>query len=151
MRRFALAAALLALATPALATEGEKKKPELQAVELSPVGLPIVWKGRLVNYVFTSVRVNLAPNVDAGKERVKEPYYRDALVRAGHRTPFVDAHDLTRVNEAAIRQAMLPLAVAIAGPRAVTGVVITAQQPQRRSGLPKLDGGAPAPARPPIP
>lgn len=154
MRRLAPVLACLLLAGPALAAEkkeGGDKKLELQAVEVSPVGLPIVYKGRLVNYVFTTVRIDLLPGVTVAKEQQREPYYRDALVRLAHRTPFVDPKDLTRIDEAALRTAFLRDAGAIAGPRVIKAVVIVSQQPQRRTGLPKLDGVAPPIARPIIP
>jgi hypothetical protein len=66
-----------------------------QYVDLSPVALPIVLNGRLINYVFVQVRINLTPSADAPKIREKEPWFRDALVRAGHRTPFTKATDYT--------------------------------------------------------
>ena len=51
--------------------------------------MPIVVDGQLVNYVFVYVRLNLTSGANATRLREKEPFFRDALVRAGHRTPFV--------------------------------------------------------------
>lgn len=53
-----------------------------QYVDLSPVPLPIVVNGRLVNYVFVYMRINLTPAADTPHWRDKEPYFRDALVRS---------------------------------------------------------------------
>ncbi len=41
-----------------------------------------------MNYVFVIVRINLTTTANAAQLREKEPFFRDALVRAGHRTPF---------------------------------------------------------------
>ena len=92
MRASSLLAAVLILAPAAVrAGEATKAAPASQhAIDISTVALPIVWQGRVVNYVFTGVRVNLVPSADAMRLRTeKEPFLRDALVRAGHRTPFV--------------------------------------------------------------
>ncbi len=134
--RHLLAAAVLALAAgPAMAGEGGKPMVG-QYVDLAPVALPIVEGGKLRNYVFVSLRLNLAPSADPTKLREKGPYFRDALVRAGHRRPFTVAGDLTRIDEAALKATMMRECAAIVGP----GVVISVQfssppTPQRRTGL----------------
>jgi hypothetical protein len=135
-RRLILALAALALAGPALASE-EKKEPVHRYVDLATVGLPIVWQGRLVNYVFASVRVNLTPAADPIALTAKEPVFRDALIRAAHRTPFTVASDFTRIDEAALRRAMTAEAGRIAGAKAIAGVQVLKQTPKRRAGLPK--------------
>lgn len=140
-----LAAALL-LASPALAEEG--KKPEgPPTVDLSPVGLPIVWEGRLINYVFVTLHLTVSPKADAAKLREKEPYYRDALVRAAHRTPFVKPWDFIHVDRAALTAVMMRESARIAGPGVITGVQIVDETPQKRTGLPQR----PSPAGPPRP
>ena len=129
--RLLIAAAALAVAGPALAGEAkEGKKEDGQYILLAPVALPIVGKGRLVNYVFVTVRVILTPSANAPKLREKEPYYRDALVRAGHRTPFTMPNDYNRVDEAKLKAQLYRDAVAIAGPGNIAFVQIDSQQPQ---------------------
>src|SRR4051812_22345850 len=96
-RRLILALAVLAIATPtfgggAYAAEKGKEGDEAsnsQDVDIAIVGLPVIIEGRLVYYVFTSVKVILAPNANLSAIRTKEPYFRDALIRAAHRTPFI--------------------------------------------------------------
>lgn len=152
MRRLILslvAAALLA--APAHAAD-EKKKPgkdELQAVDLAAVGLPVVQQGKLVNYVFTYVRLVTAPGADVAKARAKEPYFRDALIRAAHRRPFTDPKDLNHIDESALKAALLPEARRLAGPGVIAAVVVVSQQPQHRLARPAAAG--PAPARAPVP
>ena len=120
-----------------------------QYINISPVAAPIVLNGRLINYIFVTVRLNLAPNVDASRAREREPYYRDALVRAAHRRPFVKPGDYTHIDEPALKAAMMAESARIAGPRFVTSVEIISAQPQKVTGLPRPEG-PPAP-RAPIP
>lgn len=132
-----LAAALVAAPASAASPEGEAKKPEGQYVDLSPAGLPIVHQGRLINYVFVTVRLMLARSANATALREKEPYFRDALVRAAHRRPFTRLDDFTHIDEAALRATLGPEVARIAGRGQVIGMVVTQQTPQRRSGLPR--------------
>src|SRR5258708_39634239 len=137
---------LLSLAAPLLIMAGaahaaEKPKEVGQYVDLQPVAMPLVFDGRLVNYVFVYVRVNLKSGADVIKIREKEPAFRDALVRDGHRTPFTVPGDWQKVDEAKLSAAMIRDASAIAGPDAVSSVVVTSQAPQKRA----------MPPRPPVP
>jgi hypothetical protein len=134
-RRALIAAASLGLiATAAQASEGKKeeKSPVGQYVDLSPVALPIVVDGRLINYVFAYVRINLVTGANSVKLREKEPFFRDALVRAAHRTPFTKASDYSVVDEARLSATMMREAAAITGPGAVKSVVVTSQSPKKR-------------------
>ena len=126
-----LAAPLLILAGNAQAGEDKKSKEVGQYVDLQPVAMPIVVDGRLVNYVFVYVRVNLKSGSDVIKMRAKEPFFRDALVRDAHKTPFVLANDWQKVDEAKLIAAMTRDANAITGPGVVASVVITSQRPQK--------------------
>lgn len=141
-RLLILAAALPILASGAHAAERPKEVG--QYVELEPVALPLVFDGRLVNYVFVYVRINLKSGVDVMRVREKEPAFRDALVRDGHRTPFVVAGDWQKVDEAKLSAAVMRDASAIAGPGAVSSVTVTSQTPQRRAMPPR----PPAPSHP---
>jgi len=135
-RQILAALPLLFVAGPVLASE-EPKKADTQYVDLSPVALPIVVGGRLVNYVFCSLRVNLTPSADAAAIRTKEPRFRDAIVRAGHRTPFTLATDYTKVDEARLKAVLLREAIAIAGAKNILSVTLTSQTPKQRSRLPR--------------
>ena len=134
-RRLILAFAILAFAAPALAAEKKEEGDEDKAnglyVDIAQVGLPIVTGGRLVNYVFASVRLVLAPGSNVQALRAKEPYFRDALVRVGHRTPFTLAKDFTKLDEAALRRALQPEAMRIAGGRGIAAVQVLRQTPQK--------------------
>ncbi|MDO8380152.1 hypothetical protein [Phenylobacterium sp.] len=141
LRRAFLAAATLGLlAGPARASEKPKPsggKAEVgQYVDLAPVALPVVARGVVVNYVFVSVRIQLSAMANTGKLRTREPYFRDALVRAGHRTPFTLATDYTKIDEAKLKASLLREAIAIGGAKDVKGVTVLEQSPKKRTGLP---------------
>jgi len=124
---------LLVLAGSAHAAEKPEKGKEVgQYVDLQPVAMPIVIDGQLVNYVFVYVRVNLKTGADVTKVRDKEPAFRDALVRDGHRTPFVLANDWSKIDEPKLIAVMTRDAAAIAGPGIVASVSVTSQTPQKR-------------------
>ena len=131
LKRLVILAAPLVLLAGSVQAE-EKSKAVGQYVDLQPVPMPIVVGGQLVNYVFVYVRVNLTGGADVSKIREKEPFFRDALVREGHRAPFVVTGDWQKVDEARLCAALLRDARAIAGPGAVASVVVTSQAPQRR-------------------
>jgi hypothetical protein len=133
MRRlFILAACALALAGPAHAAEDAGKGDVGQYVELQPVGLPIVSHDRLVNYVFVYVRINLTSAANAAHWREKEPFFRDALVRAAHRTPFTLPSDLGKIDVPRLTATLAAEAARIAGPGQIRSVVVTQQAPRRR-------------------
>jgi hypothetical protein len=133
-RAFILAAALAAFAGAAQASEAkaEGKGDVGQYVDIQPVGLPIVVDDRLVNYVFVYVRINLTSGASAARWREKEPFFRDALVRAAHRTPFTLASDLTKVDASRLTTTLAVEAARIAGPGQIRSVVVTQQAPLRR-------------------
>ena len=139
LRRLLIALApLLILGQAAHASEGKTPKTDVgQYVELQPLAMPIVIRGDLVNYVFVYVRLNLTSGANATRLRELEPYFRDALVRAGHRTPFVIATDYQKVDEARLTAAMMREATALVGPGQIKSVVVTSQTPSRRVPQPR--------------
>ena len=135
MRRrdlIAASAALSAVAPPALAEDAPSGG---QSLGMPGVGLPIIVDGRLRNYVFVALRLHLGGSATPESMRTKEAYLRDALVRAGHRTPFVVPDDLTRIDAAALSRSLIRSATAIAGRGSVPRVEIVSQAPRRRTGL----------------
>jgi hypothetical protein len=138
LRRAVIAAAPLALVASAVRAEGKKDaEPIGPWVDLLPVGLPVIVEGELVNYVFVYVRINLTRSANTLKLREREPYFRDALVRAAHRTPFILPDDFASLDAAKIAAAMKREAVAIASPKDIAGAVVLRQTPKKRSNLPR--------------
>lgn len=141
LRRALIAAAATLVATAPLAAhaaepKGGDKGDVGQYVDLQPVGLPIVVNRQLVNYVFVYVRINLTSSANVARLREKEPFFRDALVRAGHRTPFTLASDLGAVDVPKLTATLARDAGVIAGPGQIRSVVVTQQAPRRRPRLP---------------
>jgi len=122
-----------------------------QYVDIAPIAAPIVLNGRLINYIFLTVRLDIAPNVDVSKIRDREPFFRDALVRAAYRKPFVKPGDYTHVDEGALTAAVMSDAVRLAGAHVVTRVEILNAQPQRIYGLPTGPATSAPGGRAPIP
>ncbi|HYD28220.1 hypothetical protein [Brevundimonas sp.] len=140
MRRRDLIAASVALpvlAGGAAAHAGDRPAAGA-SLGIAGVGLPIIAGGRIRNYVFVSLRLHLGGAATPESMRPKEAYLRDALVRAGHRTPFTVADDWTRIDAAALSASLMRAAVPIAGRGAVTRVEVISQAPRRRTGV----GGA---------
>lgn len=145
-RAFTISAILLAVATAAGAAEKDAPvKPNGQYVDLAPVALPIVVDGQVINYVFVSTRLQLSATADVIKLRAKEPYFRDALVRAAHKAPFTDPKDYTVVDVPRLQAVLFREASAIAGGKNIKAAVVTAQTPKQRRGLPKPPTSAAAP------
>jgi len=141
LRRRALLAALPAglMAGAALAESQEAG----QFVDLAPVAMPIVVDNRLINYVFVYVRINLTPAANLAAMRDKEPYFRDALVKLGHRTPFTRPDDYTRLDEARLKASLFQAAEALAGPGMIANIqILPGGGPMHRTGLPKPKVGA---------
>jgi hypothetical protein len=130
---FVLAAAIVA---PSFALADTKEAG--QYVDLAPVALPVVVDGRLINYVFVYVRVDLTAGADMPKWRDHEPYFRDALVRAGYRTPFTRYDDYTQLDEGRLKATLFQAAQQITGPGAIAAIeILPGGGPMRRTGLPK--------------
>lgn len=160
-RRFFLAAGLLALASPALANESGKKKegegpPPDPKIKLQPIAIPIVVDGKLLNYVFVNLTLTLASAVPVTTMEGKEPFLRDAVVKAAHRTPFTAADTYNEVDAEKLKLAVLREAAGLVGKGKVASVEITKQiarrqiphpsGPRRPSAPPPSSGSTAAPS-----
>jgi len=138
MTRSAILAFVLAcsavLAGPVTAAEEKKdaKGDVGQYVDLRTVGLPIVSKGELVNYVFVYIRINLTSASNVSKLREMEPFFRDALIRSAHRQSFALVSDFGKIDAPRLSASLMRDAVAIAGPGQIRSVVVTSQVSRRR-------------------
>jgi hypothetical protein len=137
-RVFISALPLSLLAGPSLAAGAAptEKAAGGQYVDISPVALPVVARDLVVNYVFVSVRLNLSQVANIQKLREREPFFRDALVRAGHRTPFTSKEDYLSLDVARLKAVMLKEAVRLGG-KGVQSVSVMSQTAKRRTGVPK--------------
>jgi hypothetical protein len=131
MRAIALLVTAALIAAPAFAGDKDKPpQPDDQSVKLSTLALPIVVDGRVANYVFVTVKVDLTPSANAVALRDKEPAFRDALVRDAYRTPFVVTGNYNKLDEARLKAVFIRDAAAIAGPGQVRGIEVLNQQAQ---------------------
>lgn len=138
MRRRDLIAASAVLPAAALATgsaAGDRPAPSGASLSIAGVGLPVIAGGRIRNYVFVSLRLHLGGSATPETMRPKEAFLRDALVRAGHRTPFTVPDDWTRIDAAALSASLLRSSATICGRGAVTRVEVVSQAPRRRTGV----------------
>lgn len=144
MRRREIVSAALMTAASAVAagvaTAGAPaKKSETvgQYVDLSPLAIPSMEGKRLKNYIFVSIRVKLTAKADPQKLRDKEPWFRDAIVRAAHRAPFNMAADFDRLDEPRFKQMAAAEAARVAGAGLVAGIQFTSPpQPRKRTARP---------------
>ncbi len=135
---------MLAAGPAAAAGGGAKpagKSGAAQHIDISPVALPVTIGSRVVNYIFVGVRLNLSAMANVQKLREREPFFRDALVRAGHRTPFTGKSDFTSLDVERLKSVMLKEAVRLGG-KDVQSVAVTSQTAKRQSGLPKHPGAS---------
>ena len=142
-RRSLIAAGTAALAGAAATSASASSSSDAPAAPAAPaalsiagLGLPVIEGGRLRNYVFVALRLQLGRGKTVEQMRPKEAFFRDALVKAAHRTPFTVAGDWTRLNEQALSAAVVSAANAISGRGSITGVEIVSQSPRRRTGMP---------------
>ncbi|CAN5318356.1 hypothetical protein BH09PSE1_BH09PSE1_01240 [soil metagenome] len=132
-----LAAATALMATASSAVASEEKAPEGAATtNIAGVGLPVIVDGRLRNYVFVTVKVTLGEGTTIETMHTKDPFIRDALVRASHRVSFATPDNWIRLNENAINAAVMAIAELVCGHGAVTKSEVLMQLPRRRTGLP---------------
>jgi hypothetical protein len=139
-RRDLVSAALMSAASAAAAgTAGASAPPKKsetvgQYVDLSPLAIPSMEGKRLRNYIFAAIRVKLTPRADAQKLRDKEPWFRDAIVRAAHRAAYNLPTDFDRLDEPRFKAMATAEAGKVAGLGLVAGVQFTTPpQPQRRT------------------
>lgn len=128
---------------PVLAAEDKDKAAAAPTVAIQAVALPIIVDGKLINYVFCSIRLDLYPNVDGSKVRAKEEFFRDDLVRMGHRSPFTRKDDYTKVDEARVRAEILRIAPNLVGPGLIRSVTITKETSQKQIAPPPSEQNRP--------
>lgn len=99
------------------------------------LAVPVVREGRLVNYLFVSIRIEIAQGVDLWGTREQAHFLRDALVRASHANDLADPHDSNTLNEARALEVYRAAAIQALGERAVGGVSIVASYSSQGSGI----------------
>lgn len=117
------------IAAPAMASEKAKEEPD-PAVKLASVGIPVFHGRTVTNYLFLSIRINLTGKADVTKLRDKEPYFRDALVKAASKTSFAQANRDDLLDEPRFKSIMMVEFAKVAGPGMIQSIEIVSQSPK---------------------
>jgi len=134
----ALLAGLAYASGPPAAEKGEGAEgaaTSARSMDAPYLAVPVVRDGVLVNYLFVSIRIEIAPGVDLWRTRERAHFLRDALVRASHSTDLADPEDNNALNEARAIQVYRAAAVQALGERAVGAVAIVATYSSQGSGI----------------
>lgn len=132
-RALILAVAGAALSGRAFASPSAETPAQPASFNLTGVGLPIIAGGRVRNYVFVVLKLHLGQGHALDAVKAKEPYLRDALVRAGHRTPFVLADDWNQLDAQALSASLIRSADTLIGKGAIARVEVVSQAARRRT------------------
>jgi len=137
-----VASTLLAGLANATGPSGEARGKEEDSEQLSSrsmdapyLAVPVVRDGQLVNYLFVSIRIEIAPGVDLWRTRERAHFLRDALVRASHGNDLADPQNNNALNEQRALEVYRAAAVQALGERAVSGVSIVATYSSQGSGI----------------
>ncbi len=129
-RRALLGGAVALVALAGTARAGDSADAGAPAVRLATVGIPIMEDGQVVNYIFLSVRINLTITAPEGKFRDMEPYFRDALVKASHKTSFGVAGHSDQLDVPRFTAAMMTEWSQITGPHMIKSIDVLSQSPK---------------------
>ncbi len=77
-----------------------------RAVDVPTLAVPVFEDGRLLNYLFVSVRLQMADGVDVWKLRDRVHYLRDAMLREAHAVSVGRTDDPTRIDEDKAREVL---------------------------------------------
>jgi hypothetical protein len=101
-------------------------------LNLSGVGLPVLQDGRVVNYVFVRLRINLNPGISRPDIEAGEPFVRERMLKAAYRSPLNSGTDLMALDVQKLEAQTLSAARAVYGATRVRSVEIGDQKPQKR-------------------
>jgi hypothetical protein len=114
---------------------GESSGDVSRSMDAPYLAVPVVRDGRLVNYLFVSLRIQISPRVDLWRTREKAQFLRDALVRASHANALADPNDNNALNQALAIQVYRAAAIQTLGAQAVTGVTIVSTYSSLGAGM----------------
>lgn len=112
---------------------GEASTDASRSMDAPYLAVPVVRDGRLLNYLFVSIRIEIAPGVDVWRTREQAHFLRDALVRACHTNRLDDPNDPNHLNEARAIEVFRAAAIQTLGERAVGRISIIATHSSRGS------------------
>ena len=144
-----IASTLLAGLSISRAAEASEKAAEGQAdggrnMDAPYIAVPVVQNGMLRNYLFVSVRFNIASGVDLWATREKAQFLRDALVRASHTNALANASNPDQLDQSRAIAVFAAAARQVLGQRTIQSVSIISSYSTRGA---QPSTSAPAPAR----
>ena len=134
-----IASTLLAGHSVAFATEAAQKgnatdPGAARSMDAAYLAVPVVRNGQLVNYLFVSVRIEIAQGVDLWHTRERAQFLRDALVRACHANELADANDPNLLDQTHAIAVFRATAAQVLGDRAIGRVSIISSYSSRGGG-----------------
>lgn len=114
---------------------GEDAANTSRTMDAPYLAVPVVRDGQLVNYLFVSIRIEIAQGVDLWRTRERAQFLRDALVRASHANDLSDPNNNNALNEARAIAVYRAAAVQALGEQAVGGVSIVSTYSSQGSGV----------------
>jgi hypothetical protein len=115
--------------------EGADPTTTARSMDAPYLAVPVVRDGHLVNYLFVSLRIEIAQGVDLWQTRERAHFLRDALVRASHSHDLADPEDNNALNEARAIQVYRAAAIQALGAEAIGAVTIVATYSSQGSGI----------------
>lgn len=115
--------------------EGEEAAASSRSMDAPYLAVPVVRNGQLVNYLFVSIRIEIAPGVDLWRTRERAHFLRDALVRASHANDLADPANNNALNDARAIAVYHAAAVEALGAQAVGAISIVATYSSQGSGI----------------
>lgn len=133
-------AAVLALAwagTAAAAEEKGKDKEKAPSeadlrLDITGLGLPVLENGRVINFIFVRIRINMNPGISKPDIDAGDPFIRERVLRAAYRTPLNTGNELMALDTEKLTAVTLREARAYYGAARVRSVEIRDQKPQKR-------------------
>lgn len=131
-----LLAGLASASGPAKAKGGEEgEETSSRSMDAPYLAVPVIRNGQLVNYLFVSLRIEIAPGVDLWRTREQAHFLRDALIRVGHANDLADPSDGNVLNEARALEVYRAAAIQALGERAVGRISVVASYSSQGSGI----------------
>lgn len=126
--------AFLAPIGPAWA-EAAKAKEEADSnrtIDIQSVPAPIFANGKLNNYIFLTIKLEMAKGQNVLRQREQVHFVRDALIRNLHKTSVGKAGKPDELDEALAIQLIQASAAKVFGEKAVASVTIVSAEPLRQ-------------------
>lgn len=116
----------------AQASEGKAEADSNRSIDIQSVPAPVFKDGKLLNYIFLSVKLEMAKGQNVLGDRERVHFVRDALVRNLHKTSIGKADKFDEVDESVALQVVRASAAQIFGDKAVAAVSINSAEPLRQ-------------------